>query len=398
LKKKILIIVENLPVPFDTRVWKEAASLHANGYEVTVLCPRGKGYTRKHEIIDGIHIFRHPMPKEGNSPFGYFYEYASALFWEFLYAWWIYFRRGFHVIQGCNPPDDIFLVALPFKVLGVKYIFDHHDANPELYLSKFDRKDAFYKVQVGLEKLTYRFSDVVMATNNSYRELAITRGTLSPEDVFVVRNGPDTRTFKAVAPKPELKYGKRYLVGYVGNMSTQEGLEILLDAALYIRNLGRRDVHFTCVGGGPGLGKLQQAVQDKGLQDTVNFTGRIPDQQLLEILSTADVCVNPDKPCEMNDISTMIKIMEYMALGKPIVQFDLKEGRFSAMEASLYAHNEAGAEDFAARILCLLEDCATRKRMGEFGRRRVEEVLAWDHSVPNLLAAYERVFSKTTLR
>jgi glycosyltransferase involved in cell wall biosynthesis len=398
LKKKILIIVENLPVPFDTRVWKEAASLHANGYEVTVLCPRGKGYTRKHEIIDGIHIYRHPMPKEGNSPFGYLYEYGSALFWEFLYAWWIYFRRGFHVIQGCNPPDDIFLVALPFKVLGVKYIFDHHDANPELYLSKFDRKDAFYKVQVGLEKLTYRFSDVVMATNNSYRELAITRGKLPPEDVFVVRNGPDTRTFKAVAPKPELKYGKRYLVGYVGNMSTQEGLEILLDAALYIRNLGRRDVHFTCVGGGPGLGKLQQAVQDKGLQDTVNFTGRIPDQQLLEILSTADVCVNPDKPCEMNDISTMIKIMEYMALGKPIVQFDLKEGRFSAMEASSYAHNDAGAEDFAAKILCLLEDCATRKRMGEFGLRRVEEVLAWDHSVPNLLAAYHRVFTKSALR
>jgi glycosyltransferase involved in cell wall biosynthesis len=246
--------------------------------------------------------------------------------------------------------------------------------------------------------LTYRFSDVVMATNNSYRELAITRGKLSPEDVFVVRNGPDTRTFKAVAPKPELKYGKRYLVGYVGNMSTQEGLDILLDAALYIRKLGRRDVHFTCVGGGPGLGKLQQAVQDKGLQDTVNFTGRIPDQQLLEILSTADVCVNPDKPCEMNDISTMIKIMEYMALGKPIVQFDLKEGRFSAMEASLYAHNEAGAEDFAARILCLLEDCATRKRMGEYGQRRVEEVLAWDHSVPNLLAAYHRVFTKSALR
>lgn len=394
MKKKILIIVENLPVPFDTRVWKEAASLHANGYDVTVLCPRGKGYTRKHEIIDEIHIYRHPMPKEGDSPFGYLYEYGSALFWEFLYAWWIFLRHGFHVIQGCNPPDDIFLVALPFKILGVKYIFDHHDANPELYLSKFDRKDAFYKVQVGLEKMTYRFSDVVMATNNSYRELAITRGKLSPEDVFVVRNGPDTRTFKAVAPRPELKYGKRYLVGYVGNMSTQEGLDILLDSALYIRDLGRHDVHFTCVGGGPGLGKLQQAVRDKGLQDTVNFTGRISDQELLDILSTSDVCVNPDKPCEMNDISTMIKIMEYMALGKPIVQFDLKEGRFSAMDASLYAHNASGAEDFAAKILCLLEDCATRTRMGEFGRRRVEEVLAWDHSVPNLLAAYQRVFSK----
>jgi glycosyltransferase involved in cell wall biosynthesis len=397
LKRKILIIVENLPVPFDTRVWKEAASLHANGYEVTVLCPRGKGFTRRHEVIDGVHIYRHPMPKEGNTPLGYLYEYSSALFWEFFYAWWIYLRRGFHVIQGCNPPDDIFLIALPFKLFGVKYIFDHHDANPELYLSKYDRKGAFYKVQVGLEKMTYRFSDVVMATNNSYREIAITRGKMSPEDVFVVRNGPDLKTFKVVSPKPELKYGQHYLVGYVGNMSTQEGLDILLDVALHIKNLGRHDVHFTCIGGGPGLAELQQAVQNRDLQDMVNFTGRIPDQHLLDILSTADVCVNPDKPCEMNDISTMIKIMEYMALGKPIVQFDLKEGRFSAMEASLYAQNEAGAEDFAAKILFLLGDYETRRRMGEFGRRRVEEVLAWGHSVPNLLAAYARVFSKPAL-
>jgi glycosyltransferase involved in cell wall biosynthesis len=395
LKRKILIIVENLPVPFDTRVWKEAASLRANGYDVTVLCPRGKGFTRKHEVIDGVHIYRHPMPKEGNTPFGYLFEYGSALFWEFLYAWWIFLRRGFHVIQGCNPPDDIFLIALPFKVFGVKYIFDHHDANPELYLSKYDRKDAFYKVQVGLERMTYRFSDVVMATNNSYRDLAISRGQMSPEDVFVVRNGPDANSFKAVAPKPELKYGKSYLVGYVGNMSVQEGLDILLDAALHIKSLGRRDVHFTCIGGGPGLAQLQQAVQDKGLHEMVNFTGRIPDQQLLDILSTADVCVNPDKPCEMNDISTMIKIMEYMALAKPIVQFDLKEGRFSAMEASLYAQNEAGARDFAEKILFLLENCQDRKKMGEFGRRRVEEALGWEHSVQNLLAAYQRVFAKS---
>jgi glycosyltransferase involved in cell wall biosynthesis len=395
LKRKVLIIVENLPVPFDTRVWKEASSLHANGYDVTVLCPRGKGFARRHEVIDGVHIYRHPMPKEGNTPFGYLYEYGSALFWEFLYAWWIYLRRGFHVIQGCNPPDDIFLVALPFKLFGVKYIFDHHDANPELYLSKYDRKDAFYKVQVGLEGMTYRFSDVVMATNKSYRDLAISRGKMSPEDVFVVRNGPDAKSFKAISPTPELKYGKPYLVGYVGNMSVQEGLDILLDVALYIKNLGRRDIHFTCIGGGPGLAELQQAVQEKGLQDMVNFTGRIPDQQLLDILSTADVCVNPDKPCEMNDISTMIKIMEYMALGKPIVQFDLKEGRFSAMEASLYAQNDAGAQDFAEKILFLLENCQVRKQMGEFGRRRIEEELGWDHSVQNLLAAYKRTFSKT---
>jgi glycosyltransferase involved in cell wall biosynthesis len=392
--KKILIIVENLPVPFDTRVWKEAASLREDGYEVTVLCPRGKGYLQGHEVISGVHIYRHPMPREGDGALGYLYEYGSALIWEFLYAWWIYFRRGFHVIQGCNPPDDIFLVALPFKLFGVKYIFDHHDANPELYLSKYDEKGVFYKIQVWLEKMTYRFSDVVMATNESYAELATTRGGLAPEDVFVVRNGPDLDTFKAVPPIPALKHGKAYLVGYVGNMSIQEGLDILLDVALRIKNSGRRDVHFTCVGGGPGLAGLRQMVKDKNVEDIVNFTGRVPDQELLEVLSTADVCVNPDKPCEMNDISTMIKIMEYMALGKPIVQFDLKEGRFSAQDASLYSENGDQVNDFANKILWLLDHPDERKKMGDFGRSRVEQELAWKFSVNNLLAAYRRVFEK----
>ena len=392
--KRVLIIVENLPVPFDGRVWKESLALQANGYEVSVLCPRGKGYMRGHEVIEGVHIYRHPMPQEGNGLFGYLSEYSCALLWEFFYSWWIYFRRGFDVIQGCNPPDDIFLVALPFKLLGVKYIFDHHDANPELYLSKYERRDAFYRIQVWLEKLTYRFADVVMATNNSYKELATSRGGIAPDDVFVVRNGPDTRTFKPVPPNPALKYGKPYLVGYVGNMGAQEGLDILLEAAAHIKSLGRNDVQFTCVGGGPALAELRKAVKDKGLDGMVNFTGRIPDAEMLEILSTADVCVNPDKPCEMNDISTMIKITEYMALGKPIVQFDLKEGRFTAMEASLYADGRLGAKDFAEKILGLFCDEEAQKQMGQFGRKRIEGALSWDYSVPNLLAAYERALGK----
>ena len=394
MKKNVLIIVENLPVPFDSRVWKEACSLHTSGYEVSVLCPKGKGYEKGYQCLEGVHIYRHPMPKEGNSPLGYVWEFSCALFWEFFFSWWIYLRRGFQVIQGCNPPDDIFLIALPFKLFGVKYIFDHHDANPELYLSKYEKKGLLYKAQVLLEKLTYRFSDVVMGTNCSYRSLAVTRGGLAPEDVFVVRNGPDLETFRAAPPNPELKYGKPYLVGYVGTMSIQEGLDILLDVALHIKNQGRRDVHFTCVGGGPGLAGLRQMVKDKNLEDTVNFTGRVPDQQLLDVLSTADVCVNPDKPCEMNDISTMIKIMEYMALGKPIVQFNLKEGRFSAGEASLYSDNGYHVADFADKILWLLEHPEERRRMGEYGRRRVETELAWKYSVDHLLAAYERAFSK----
>jgi glycosyltransferase involved in cell wall biosynthesis len=212
--------------------------------------------------------------------------------------------------------------------------------------------------------------------------------------VFIVRNGPDLETFKPVPADVSLKYGKKYLVGYVGTMSVQDGLDILLDIALHIKNLGRRDIHFTCVGGGPGLPSLRKMLQEKALSDMVDFTGRIPDQQLLEILSTADVCVNPDKPCEMNDISTMIKIMEYMALGKPIVQFDLKEGRFSARDAAIYADIENQVPDFAAKILWLLDNPDERERMGEFGRKRVANDLAWDYSVDNLLAAYRKALSQ----
>lgn len=390
MKPKILIIVENLPVPLDGRVWKEACSLRQNGYEVIVLSPRGKGYEQRHEVINGIHIYRHPVPRERDSRLGFTYEYLWALFWESLYAWWIYLRHGFQVIQGCNPPDCIFMIALPFKLVGVKYIFDHHDASPELYLSKFGKKGLVHRILLWLEKLTYQASDVVISTNLSYRDLAIARGGLHPEDVFVVRNGPDPGTFKPVPSNPARKHGKPYLVGYVGNMSTQEGMDILLDVALHIKNLGRRDIHFTCIGAGPGLAALKKMAVEKRLEDMVDFTGRIPDEQLLEILSTADVCVNPDKPCEMNDISTMIKIMEYMALGKPIVQFDLKEGRFSAQEASLYADTRNQVADFAAKVLWLLDHPEERIRMGEFGRRRVKEELAWEYSVQNLLAAYAR--------
>jgi glycosyltransferase involved in cell wall biosynthesis len=390
LKKRVLIIVENQAVPFDRRVWREACSLRESGYEVTVLCPRQKAYAKGYEVIEGIRIYRHPSPSEGSTPLGYLWEYACALFWEFSYTSWIYLRHGFDVIQGCNPPDDIFLIALPFKLLGVKYIFDHHDANPELYVSKFGKRGALYGILAGLEKFTYRFSDVVIATNMSYKDLAVNRGGVAPENVFVVRNGPEREAFKSVRSNPARKNGKNYLIGYVGNMSVQDGLDILLDVAQHIKNSGRRDVFFMCVGGGTELNQLKKMIEDRDLLDTVHFTGRVSDEELLEILSTADVCVNPDRPSEMNDISTMIKIMEYMALGKPIVQFDSKEGRFSAQEASLYAGKDDGVADFAAKIIWLLGRPEERKKMGELGRKRIEEQLAWEYSVPKLLAAYQK--------
>jgi glycosyltransferase involved in cell wall biosynthesis len=394
VRKKVLIIVENLPVPVDFRVWKEARSLRDAGYEVIALCPQGTDCSKSYEFLDGVHIYRHPKTKDRPGAWGYILEYASALIWEFLFAWWIYLRRGFHVIQGCNPPDTIFLVALPFKLFGVKYIFDHHDVNPELYFAKYGRKDVFYKLQLWLERLTFRCSDVVMSTNNSYRQIAMTRGAVRPEDVFVVRNGPSLETFRPVPPNPALKHGKPYLVGYVGQMNIQEGLDILLEVALRIKNSGRDDIHFTCIGGGPELPNLRRMVQEKQLEGCVNFTGVVSNADLLEVLSTADICVNPDRPCQMNSMSTMIKIMEYMALGKPIVQFEGVEGRFSAQEASLYSDSADLVNDFADKILWLVDHPKERAQMGEFGHTRVEKDLAWEYSVRNLLAAYDRAFSK----
>ena len=226
MKRKVLIIVENASVPFDRRVWKEALALREVGYEITVLCPKEKGCERSYELNEGIHIYRHPIPNDGDGLIGYFWEYAWALFWEVLYSWWIYLRRGFSVIQACNPPDDIFLVALPFKLFGVKLIFDHHDVNPELYIAKYNRKGIVYGILIVLERLTFYFSDVVISTNQSYKELAIMRGGMAPEDVFVVRNGPDLQKFRPVLPNPSLKYGKRFLIGYVGVMGSQDGLDI----------------------------------------------------------------------------------------------------------------------------------------------------------------------------
>ena len=382
-------MVENLSVPFDTRVWKEARALQTNGYDVFVVCPKGQGYDKAHEILEGIHIYRHPAPKEGKGKLGFLIEYGSALFWEKIFAWKVFLKHRIHVIQGCNPPDNIFLIATPFKLFGVKYIFDHHDLCPEVYLGKFEKEDLFYRLQIWLEKMTFKACTVSIATNQTYKEVAVSRDGMSPERVFVVRNGPDSETFKPVPANPARKFGKEFLVGYVGTISSLEEADILLKVAETIKKRGRSDVHFTCVGGGPGLEDVTRLKETMGLDDTVTFTGRISDSDLLEVLSTADVCVNLDRPTKQNDSSTMIKIMEYMALYKPIVQFDLKEGRFSAGEASLYAE-KGNVEDFADKVLWLLDNPRQRHRMGELGRQRIEEELAWEYSVPHLLAAYKK--------
>jgi glycosyltransferase involved in cell wall biosynthesis len=391
--RRVLVIVENLPSPFDRRVWQESTTLRDAGYEVTIICPTGKGYESKYEVIDGIHIYRHDLPVEAEGALGYALEYSSALFWEFVLAWKVYFRRGFDVIHACNPPDLIFLVGGFFKLfLRKKFVFDHHDINPELYEAKFGRRDFFYKLMVWCERLTFKTANVSIATNESYKKIAIERGGMKPGDVYVVRSGPKLDRLKIVSPVESLKKGRRHLVGYVGVMGKQEGIDYLLRAVEYMVNtLGRTDVHFGLVGGGTSLDELKAYAVELGVADYVTFTGRVPDAELLAMLNTADVCVNPDVANEMNDKSTMNKIMEYMALGKPIVQFDLTEGRFSAQDASLYAaHNDH--EDMARKIVELLDDPERRQRMGEFGRRRVEQELEWQYEAPKLLAAYDRVF------
>jgi glycosyltransferase involved in cell wall biosynthesis len=387
-KWRVLIIVENLPCPFDRRVWQEALALRDAGHEVSIICPKGRGYDQGHEVLDGIHIYRHALPIEADSAFGYGMEYAWSLFMEFVLALRVAFTRGFDVIHACNPPDTIFLVGRFFKLFGKRFIFDHHDINPELYEAKFGRRDIWYRLLCALERWTFAAADVSIATNESYRRIAIERGGMDPAKVFVVRSGADLRRVRAVAPRADLRRGKRYLVGYVGVIGKQEGLDLLLQSVAYIRKtLQRNDIQYTIVGGGTELGSLIQMSQDLGIDDCVSFAGRIPDGPLWEIMSAADVCVNPDRANEMNDKSTMNKILEYMALGKPIVQFDLTEGRFSAGESSLYARPN-DTQDFAMKLCELLDDPERRARMGQVGRSRVEAGLAWQHQIPRLLEAY----------
>ena len=368
--------------------------MRQHGYEVSIICPTGKGYTEKYEEIDGIHIYRHNLPLEADGALGYLLEYSTALFWEFYLAFKVLFTRGFDVIHACNPPDLIFIVGGFFRLFGKQFLFDHHDINPELYEAKFGRRDFFWKLMVWCERLTFKTARVSIATNESYKRIAIERGGMAPEDVYVVRSGPKLDRLKIIDPVPALKQGKRYLVGYVGVMGKQEGIDYLLRAARHIVfDLKRTDIHFGLVGGGTELEELKRYATELGLADYVTFTDRVPDQELLEMLNTADICVNPDVANEMNDKSTMNKIMEYMALAKPIVQFDLTEGRFSAGEASLYAKKNDEI-DLADKIVELLDDPDKRNQMGEFGRNRVVNELEWDYEVPKLLAAYEALFTR----
>jgi len=400
--RRVLMIVENLPVPFDRRVWQEATTLRANGYTVSVICPKGRGYEAGHEVIDGIAVYRHPLPFEADGALGYLLEYTMATFFQFLLAWRVWFDRGFDVIHACNPPDTIFVVGGFFKLLfGRRFIFDHHDLSPELYLAKTGgKKGSLYRVLVLLERLTYRTADVAIATNDSYRDVAIERAGMSPDRVYVVRSGPAMRQLQPHDPNPEVKHGRDHLVVYVGIMGAQDGVPLLLEAARQVvYEHGRDDVQFALVGAGTEFPHVCELTHTLGLDNQVTLTGLLPRDSdlMLDILATAEVGVSPDPPTEMNDKSTMNKTLEYMAHGLPLVQFDLTEGRVSAGDAALYAAG-ASADDLACKLIELLDDPERREAMGRIGRERIERMFAWERQEPALLSAYDRAFGTPVRR
>jgi glycosyltransferase involved in cell wall biosynthesis len=392
---RILVLVENLSVPFDRRVWQESRALVEAGHEVVVVCPRGtKRDTEPHAVIEGVEIHRYPLKAATGGPLGYVKEYGAALFHSLRLATRAAKRGRFDVIHACNPPDLLFLVALPFTVRGTRVLFDHHDLVPELFESRFGGKGLLYKVSVVLERLTFATADVVISTNESYREVAIRRGRMAPEHVHVVRSAPDLSRFTPVPPDPSLKRGKRHLVCYLGVMGPQDGVDYALRAVARLRDdLGRDDVHAAFIGSGDAFDDLVALSRELGLEDWVEFTGRVPDATVQAYLSSADVCLAPDPLNPLNDVSTMNKIMEYMAMSRPIVSFDLREARVSAGDAAVYATpNDEG--EFAGLVAELLDDPGRRAQMGALGRERVERSLSWSTSRERLLEAYADVLSR----
>jgi glycosyltransferase involved in cell wall biosynthesis len=388
----VVILVENLSVPFDRRVWQEACTLRDAGYRVHVICPRSAESPASREVLDGIAIYRYRAGYEARRARGYAVEYSLALASMFLLLLRIARRARIDIIHVCNPPDLLFVPAIPFLFSQrTRLIFDQHDACPELLMAKGrDEGSTAVKVTRLCERATYWLASVVISPNESYRSLALDRGKKKPEDVFVVRSGPQVDRFASSIPSRRFHFDHPFLAAYVGVMGIQDGVDYLLDAVdVVVTSLGRRDIQFTLAGSGPEYARLCERAKSMKLEDHVRFLGRVSESDLGELLVSADVCVNPDEFNRMNDISTMNKVVEYMAVAKPIVQFDLKEGRVSAEDASEYvAPNDSTA--LANAICALIDDPERRDRMGQFGRDRLENHLSWDHQEKSLLSAYAR--------
>jgi glycosyltransferase involved in cell wall biosynthesis len=338
-----------------------------------------------------VHIYTHPLPIEAQSVFGLILEYGNAFFWEVLLSLYIFLRKPFQIIHAANPPDHLFLVALPYKLFNVKFIFDHHDITPENFVAKFGKRGMMLRLLLFMEKLTLKTADLIISTNESYKKIAMQRGGRNDADVVVVRNGPDLSRISVAEPDIRLRTGFTYLVGYVGIIGQQEGIENLLNAIAYIvQEKKRTDIRFIVVGTGTHLKQVMKKATEMGIDRYIWFTGFVPDEKLYTILASVDVCVNPEFSNEFTDKSTMIKIMEYMAFGKPIVQFFTTEGKVSAADAAFYIM-ENSEVNFAEALLACLDDRGLRETMGRFGRKRIEENLSWQHQKEYLFKAYERV-------
>jgi glycosyltransferase involved in cell wall biosynthesis len=396
---RTLILVENMSVPSDRRVWPECRALRDAGYEVVVICPRGDDADRLlFEWHEGVEIHRFPTPGTSHGFMGYVREYAMAFIRVALLVRRLSRRRRFDIVHAANPPDFLLAAAWPLKRRGARFIFDHHDLAPELYQTRFRRgKDVLYRLALVLERLSFALADVVIVTNESYRRVAINRGRKGPADVFVVRNAPDTRRFRPRPPDVSLKRGKDHLITYVGLMGPQDGVDVALRALRCLLEI-RRDWHATFVGDGQVFDEANALARELGLEAMIDFTGFVrDDEEIVRLLSTSDVCIAPEPKSPLNDVSTLIKIAEYMAAGRPIVAFDLTESRVTAGEAALYAAPNDEAS-FARCLAELLSDPARRERMGRLGRARIEELFSWDRSIRALLAAYDRALDVAAVR
>jgi len=390
--QRVLIIVQNLPVPFDRRVWLECQALVSAGYQVTVVCPKGSG-DPAYEVVDGVRLYKYKPYAPGGSKLSFVTEYAYSFLataWQVVKAR----RRGrFAVIQACNPPDIFWPIAMAFRIIeGTKFVFDHHDLCPELFQSRFpDGPRLPYRALRALERRTHRAADHVISTNDSYRDIALARSGKQAADVTVVRTGPDPQRLRRGPADPAQRRARQFLAAYIGVMGPQDGVDIVIRAAdIVVRELGRSDISFTLIGSGDCFDDLVALRDELGLTGYVEFTGRAPDELVTRILSTADVGLSPDPKNPLNDLSTMNKTMEYMAFELPVVAFDLRETRVSAGEAAVYVKPN-DVRDYAAAIVDLMDDEPLRARLGKIGRARVEQELAWSHQERAYLDVYHRL-------
>ena len=392
---KILILVENLPVPFDRRVWLASTTLRDAGYQISVICPTGDRYPEGYECVDGVHVYRYELPPTGLGFADYVREYTVALVKTLRLSIWALRRHGFDAIHACNPPDLFFLIAWLYKPFRKKFIFDQHDLSPETYrVQRRGREGLVYRVLLLSERLTYATANMVIVTNETIRGIARRRGHVPNDKIFTVRSGPDLKGLKIGGKVPALEHDAKYLVCYAGVMGPQDGVDYGLRAAEWIvHSQGRQDVHFVFVGGGEVLPDLKHLADELGLQDHVSFTGWVAYDVLMSYVAAADVCMAPDPKNGLNECYTMNKTLEYMAMGKPQVAFDLVEARVSAGEAALYARPN-DVEEFGRQVLTLLDDPTRREEMGVIGRERIEQELGWVHSQRKLLDAYEWLLGK----